>query len=167
MFTDDYMLSWDIYVGTETTADGYEVYTIQHEGDSPVISDNVYYYAPDPYTIFNAINEAGSWDKCIVYIEELNDIMSDLEDYMLQELETNYMNWLDETIVLSNSLAICVAFSFDFSISLTDISSSSIEETNLPILLAPAIITLLESEFLTPSVSSSELRFNDLTKKKI
>jgi len=96
VFTDDYMLSWDIYVGTETTADGYEVYTIQHEGDSPVISDNVYYYAPDPYAIFNAINEAGSWDKCIVYIEELNDIMSDLEDYMLQELETNYINWLDE-----------------------------------------------------------------------
>ena len=96
VFTDDYMISWDIYVGTETTADGYEVYTIQHEGDSPVISDNVYYYAPDPYAIFNAINEAGSWDKCIVYIEELNDIMSDLEDYMLEELHTNYMNWLDE-----------------------------------------------------------------------
>ncbi len=71
-----------------------------------------------------------------------------------------------KTIVLSNSLAICVAFSFDFSISLTDMSSSSIEETSLPILLAPAIITLLESEFFTPSVSRSELRFFDFTKKK-
>lgn len=96
VFTDDYMLSWDIYVGTETTADGYEVYTIQHEGDSPVISDNVYYYAPDAYAIFSAINDGSYYDKCVVYIEELEDIASDLEDYMLEELNTNYMNWLDE-----------------------------------------------------------------------
>ena len=96
VITDDYMLSWDIYVGTETTADGYEVYTIQHEGDSLVISDNVYYYAPDAYAIFTAINDRIGPDKCVVYIEELNDIMPDLEDYMLEELNTNYMNWLDE-----------------------------------------------------------------------
>jgi len=96
VFSDDYMIQWDVYVGTETTADGYEVYTIQHEGDSPVISDNVYYYPPDAYAIFGAINDGSYYDKCVVYVEELEDIVSDLEDYMLEELNTNYMNWLDE-----------------------------------------------------------------------
>jgi len=96
VFTDDYMLSWDIYVGSESTADGYEVFTIQHQNDRPVIGENVYYYTPSPWNIFRAINESGCYDKCIVYVEELGDIIPDLEDYMLEELNTNYMNWLDE-----------------------------------------------------------------------
>ncbi len=96
VFTDDYMIKWDIYVGTEPTADGYEVYTIQHENDSPVIGENVYYYKPDTCDIFNEINNGMYYDKCVVYVEDLEDIVADLEDYMLEELNTNYMNWLDE-----------------------------------------------------------------------
>ena len=96
VFTDDYMLRWDIYVGTETTADGYEVHTIQHENDNVVLSDNVYMYKPDAYEIINAINDSGCYDKCIVYLEDFDDHMSDLEYYMLEELNTNFINYVDE-----------------------------------------------------------------------
>ena len=96
VFTDDYMVSWDIYVGTETTADGYEVYTIQHENDSIVLSENVFMYKPDAYEIINNINDSGCYDKCIVYLEDLNDYIEDLEYYMLEELNTNFINYVDE-----------------------------------------------------------------------
>jgi len=96
VFTDDYMLRWDIYVGTETTADGYEVHTIQHENDSIVLGENVFMYKPDAYEIINAINESGCYDKCIVYLEDFDDYMSDLEYYMLEELNTNFINYVDE-----------------------------------------------------------------------
>jgi len=96
VFTDDYMMRWDIYVGTETTADGYEVNVIQHENDSIVIGDHVYYYGVDPYAVFNAIQDGSYYDKCIVYVEDLDAMMPELEDYMLEELNANYMNWLDE-----------------------------------------------------------------------
>jgi len=97
VFTDDYMLRWDIYVGTETTADGYEVHTIQNESEGPVLSDNVYMYKPDAYEIINAINDSGCYDKCIVYLEDLEDYLSDLEYYMLEELNTNFINYIDST----------------------------------------------------------------------
>ena len=96
VFTDDYMVRWDIYVGTETTADGYEVYTIQHENDNVVLGDNVYMYKPDAYEIINAVNDSGCYDKCIVYLEDFDDYMSDLEYYMLEELNTNFINYVDE-----------------------------------------------------------------------
>ena len=96
VFTDDYMVSWDIYVGTETTADGYEVYTIQHENDGIVLGENVFMYKPDAYEIINAINDSGCYDKCIVYLEDLNDYIEDLEYYMLEELNTNFINYVDE-----------------------------------------------------------------------
>ena len=96
VFTDDYMLRWDIYVGTETTADGYEVHTIQHESDSIVLGDNVFMHEPDAYAIFNAINDSGCYDKCIVYVEDLESAVYDLENYMLEELNTNFISWLDE-----------------------------------------------------------------------
>lgn len=96
VFTDDYMISWDIYVGTETTADGYEVYTIQHENDGIVLGENVFMYEPDAYAIFNAVNESGCYDKCIVYVEDLESMFSDLEYYMLEELNTNFINYVDE-----------------------------------------------------------------------
>ena len=99
------------------------------------------------------------WSSVTATNESTSEIFSPLKNSISEASELS-------TIVLSSSLAISVAFSFDFSINLTDISSSSIEETILPILLAPAIITLFESEFFTPSVSSNELRFFDLTKKK-
>ena len=96
VFTDDYMVRWDIYVGTETTADGYEIYTIQHEGDSAVLGENVFMYKPDAYEIINNINNGDYYDKCVVYLEEFEDYMEDLEYYMLEELNTNFINWLDE-----------------------------------------------------------------------
>ena len=96
VFTNDYMLRWDIYVGTETTADGYEVHTIQHESEGPILSENVYMYKPDAYAVFNAISERWCGDEeCIVYIEELEDYISDLEYYMLEELNANFINYID------------------------------------------------------------------------
>lgn len=96
VFTDDYMIEWDIYVGTERTADSYDVYTIQHNGDGIVLQDNVYMYEPDAYAIFNAINESNCYDKCVVYIEDFESTTYDLENYMREELNTNFINWLDE-----------------------------------------------------------------------
>ena len=82
VFTDDYMVRWDIYVGTETTADGYEIYTIQHEGDSAVLGENVFMYKPDAYEIINNINNGDYYDKCVVYLEEFEDYMEELEESM-------------------------------------------------------------------------------------
>lgn len=96
VFTDDYMMHQDIYIGSDTTRDGYEVYTIAHRNETIALGENVFMYRPDSYEIFNAINDSGCYDKCIVYLEEFDDYMSDLEYYMLEELSTNYMNWLDE-----------------------------------------------------------------------
>ena len=96
VFTDDYMMHQDIYVGSDTTRDGYEVYTITYRNESVVLGDNVYMYRPDAYEIINAINDSGCYDKCIVYLEEFDDYMSDLEYYMLEELNTNFINYVDE-----------------------------------------------------------------------
>lgn len=96
VFTDDYMMHQDIYVGSDTTRDGYEVYTIAYRNESIVLGDNVFMYKPDAYEIFNAINDSGCYDKCIVYLEEFDDYMSDLEYYMLEELNTNFINYVDE-----------------------------------------------------------------------
>ena len=97
VFTDDYMVRWDIYVGTETTADGYEVYTIQHQDDGGGLDIGrcAYMYKPDAYEIINAINESGCYDKCIVYLEDIEEYMYDLEDYMREELNTNFINHID------------------------------------------------------------------------
>lgn len=96
VFTDDYLMHQDIYIGSDTTRDGYEVYTIAYRNESIVLCDNVYMYKPDAYEIFNAINESGCYDKCIVYLEDFEDYMSDLEYYMLEELNTNFINYVDE-----------------------------------------------------------------------
>ena len=96
VFTDDYMMQQDIYIGTDTTRDGYEVFTIAYRNENIVLGDNVYMYRPDPYEIFNAINDSGCYDKCMVYLEEFDDYMSDLEYYMLEELNTNFINYVDE-----------------------------------------------------------------------
>jgi hypothetical protein len=90
------MMQQDIYIGTDTTRDGYEVFTIAYRNENIVLGDNVYMYRPDPYEIFNSINDSGCYDKCIVYLEDVNDYMSDLEDYMLEELNTNFINYVDE-----------------------------------------------------------------------
>lgn len=96
VFTDDYMMHADIYIGSDTTRDGYEVYTIAFRNESVVLSENVFMYKPDAYEIFNAINDSGCYDKCIVYLEDFDDYMSDLEYYMLEELNTNFINYIDE-----------------------------------------------------------------------
>ena len=96
IFTDDYMLNWDIYVGTETTADGYELHTIQFMNETPNIGENVYMYEPDAYAIFNAINDSGCYDRCVVYLEDFESMTYDLENYMREELNTNFINYVDE-----------------------------------------------------------------------
>lgn len=96
VFTDDYMVSWDVYVGSETTADGYEVTTIQCNGESIDLGSNVYMYSPDAYDIFSAIHESDTYEKCVVYMEELDDKAYDIEEYMREELRTNFINYLDE-----------------------------------------------------------------------
>ena len=61
-----------------------------------VLGDNVFMYKPDAYEIFNSINDSGCYDKCIVYLDEIDDYMYDLEDYMREELNTNFINYVDE-----------------------------------------------------------------------
>ena len=96
IFTDDYMLNWDIYVGTETTADGYELHTIQFMNETPNLGENVYMYEPDAYAIFSAINDSGCYDRCVVYLEDFESMTYDLENYMREELNTNFINYVDE-----------------------------------------------------------------------
>ena len=97
VFTSDYMLEYDVYVGTESTADGYEVHTIQSRNDNVVLGENVFMYKPDAHQIINAIHDVGSWDKCVVYLEDFGDYLDDLEYYMLEELNTNFINYVDST----------------------------------------------------------------------
>lgn len=96
VFTDDYMMQQDIYVGTDTTRDGYEVHTIAYRNESVVLSENVFMYKPDVYEIFNAIGDSGCYDECIVYLEEIEDYIYELENYMREELNTNFINYIDE-----------------------------------------------------------------------
>jgi len=91
-FTDNYMENYDAYVGPESTADGYEVWIINVDNEGTVLGENVYYYQPSPYEIFEHLN--GSWnDDMVVYVE---DLMYDIEAYMISELCTNYDNYLNE-----------------------------------------------------------------------
>ena len=97
VFTDNYMANYDLYVGSETTRDGYEVYTIADSQGGVYIGENVWYYQPSAYDIINAVNESVCGTSTfVVYIEDFSDVSYDLEDYMMEELHTNYMNWLDE-----------------------------------------------------------------------
>ena len=96
VFTDDYMVSWDVYVGSETTADGYDVTTIVCNGESIDLERNVYMYSPDAYDIFSAIHESDTYEKCVVYVDDLDDKAYDIEEYMREELRTNFINYLDE-----------------------------------------------------------------------
>jgi hypothetical protein len=91
-FTDRYDSNIDLWVNEETTADGYGIYTIREDGEA-VDVDNIYYYEPNAYDIFNRIEEIGGYNNFCVYIDTE---FSDIEYYMMEELETNYQNWLDE-----------------------------------------------------------------------
>ena len=94
-FTDRYEGNIDLWVNEETTADGYGIYTIREDGES-IEMDNIYYYEPSADAIFNRIEEIGGYNDFCVYTDM--DNFSDLEYYMMEDLETNYQNWLDEQI---------------------------------------------------------------------
>tara|TARA_Y100000385_G_scaffold250499_1_gene272583 strand:+ start:343 stop:729 length:387 start_codon:yes stop_codon:yes gene_type:complete len=92
VFTDSYMANYDVYVGEESTADGYSIWIINVDNEGPIIGDNVYYYQPSAYDVFNHLG--GGWrDDLVVYVE---DLMYDIEEYMIGELCTNYDNYLNE-----------------------------------------------------------------------
>ena len=94
-FTDRYEGNIDLWVNEETTADGYGIYTIREDGES-IEMDNIYYYEPSAQDIFNRIQDIGSYGDFTVYTDM--DNFSDIEYHMIEELETNYQNWLDEQI---------------------------------------------------------------------
>ena len=92
VFTNNYSSNYDVYVGSESTADGYELWIINVDNEGPILGENVYYYQPGPYEIFNHLN--GSWNEdIVVYVE---DLLYDIEAYMIGELCTNYDNYLAE-----------------------------------------------------------------------
>ena len=94
-FTDRYDGNIDLWVNEETTADGYGIYTMREDGEA-VDMDVIYYYEPSADDIFNKIEEISGYSDFCVYTDM--DNFSDLEYYMMEELETNYQNWLDEQI---------------------------------------------------------------------
>ena len=92
-FTDRYDGNIDLWVNEETTADGYGIYTMRKDGEA-IDMDVIYYYEPSADDIFNKIEEISGYSDFCVYTDM--DNFSDLEYYMMEELETNYQNWLDE-----------------------------------------------------------------------
>ena len=92
-FTDRYDGNIDLWVNEETTADGYGIFTIREDGEA-IDMDVIYYYEPSADDIFNKIEEISGYSDFCVYTDM--DNFSDLEYYMMEELETNYQNWLDE-----------------------------------------------------------------------
>ena len=92
-FTDRYDGNIDLWVNEETTADGYGIYTMREDGEA-IDMDVIYYYEPSADDIFNKIEEISGYSDFCVYTDM--DNFSDLEYYMMEELETNYQNWLDE-----------------------------------------------------------------------
>ena len=92
VFTNSYDSSYDVYVGSESTADGYEIWIINIDNEGPVIGENVYYYEPSAYDIFNHIG--GGWRDDLIVYTELG--LDEIEDYMIGELCTNYDNYLNE-----------------------------------------------------------------------
>jgi hypothetical protein len=91
-FTDTYDGKIHLWVCEETTADGYGIYTIRLDGEG-VDMDTIYYYKPDPYAVFDVINQNNYYDEFVVYHE---DEWAEFEGYMFEELVTNYDNYLQE-----------------------------------------------------------------------
>ena len=92
VFTNSYDSNYDVYIGSESTADGYEIWIINIDNEGPVIGENVYYYEPSAYDIFNHIG--GGWRDDLIVYTELD--LDEIEDYMIGELCTNYDNYLAE-----------------------------------------------------------------------
>ena len=92
VFTNSYDSNYDVYIGSESTADGYEIWIINIDNEGPVIGENVYYYEPSAYDIFNHIG--GGWRDDLIVYTELG--LDEIEEYMIGELCTNYDNYLNE-----------------------------------------------------------------------
>ena len=91
-FTDSYKYDIDVWCIEETTADGYGVWAIYQDGDSPQLNENVYYNEPDPSDLFNFIDQCYYGKDVITVYSEFQDY--ELEEYVMGELETNYHNYL-------------------------------------------------------------------------
>jgi len=91
-FTETYNKRIHLWVTEETTADGYGIWTIRLDGDC-VELDNIYYYEPDANAVFDVINQNNYHDEFIIYCDGK---YSELEEYMFEELITNYDNYLQE-----------------------------------------------------------------------
>lgn len=89
-FTNNYMGDHDVYVAEESTADGYSIWIINVDNEGPIIGENVYYYEPKAYDIFNHLN--GGWRDDLVVYTEID--FEEIEYYMIEELCTNYDNYL-------------------------------------------------------------------------
>ncbi len=92
VFTNSYSSNYDVYVGSESTADGYELWIINVDNEGPILSENVYYYQPSAYDVFNHLG--GGWRDDLVVYTEID--FGDIEEYMIGELCTNYDNYLNE-----------------------------------------------------------------------
>ena len=91
-FTDTYNGRVHLWVCEETTADGYGIYTIRLDGEG-VDMDTIYYYKPDAYAVFEIINQSNYYDEFVIY----HDMeLEEFEEYMFEELVTNYDNYLQE-----------------------------------------------------------------------
>ena len=92
VFTDNYSANYDLYIGMDQTADGYDVWTMVYGRDTPILGESVYMYEPSAYEIFNFLGY-GFDTELTVYVDyDLRDI----EEYMINELCTNYDNYLAE-----------------------------------------------------------------------
>ena len=92
VFTNSYSSNYDVYIGSESSADGYELWIIDVDKEGPIISENVYYYQPSAYDLFNHLG--GGWRDDLVVYTEIE--FYELEEYMIGELCTNYDNYLNE-----------------------------------------------------------------------
>jgi len=92
VFTNSYDSNYDVYIGSESTADGYEIWIINVDNEGPIIGENVYYYEPSAYDIFNHIG--GGWRDDLIVYTELD--LDEIEEYMINELCTNYDNYLND-----------------------------------------------------------------------
>ena len=92
VFTDNYSVNYDLYIGMDQTADGYDVWTMVYGRDTPILGESIYMYEPSAYEIFNFLGY-GFDTELTVYVD--NDLR-DIEEYMTSELYTNYDNYLAE-----------------------------------------------------------------------
>lgn len=92
VFTDNYSANYDLYIGPDQTADGYDVWTMVYGRDTPILGESIYMYEPSAYEIFNFLGYGFDTELTVYVDHDLRDI----EEYMISELYTNYDNYLAE-----------------------------------------------------------------------